>query len=137
LTPAIRGWSLGEHRTPSGVAVPGPARTEEPVASNGSLTIATDEHGGGWTLRLAGELDMATAPQLVGMLQTEKPVVIDLRGLTFLDSSGLSALLKISTSCACLRLIPGPTNVQRVFEVTGTERYFQWHDGHAEETTRA
>ena len=49
--------------------------------------------------RLVGELDMATAPQLEEALRTGEhenasEIVFDLRGLSFLDSMGLSALLR-------------------------------------------
>ena len=49
--------------------------------------------------RLAGELDMATAPQLEEALRTGEhenasEIVFDLRDLSFLDSMGLSALLR-------------------------------------------
>ena len=48
--------------------------------------------------RLAGELDMAAVPELQEVLraaQHENPseIVFDLRGLSFLDSMGLSALV--------------------------------------------
>jgi anti-anti-sigma factor len=47
---------------------------------------------------LRGELDLATAPQLEGALrelrEAGEPTVVDLRGLTFLDSTGLRALLQ-------------------------------------------
>ena len=52
--------------------------------------------------RLVGELDMATAPQLEEALRTGEhenasEIVFDLRGLSFLDSMGLSALLRASS----------------------------------------
>ena len=56
--------------------------------------IATD----GCTLGAAGDLDLATAPQFRGAIGTLlgtgcRHVVIDLSATTFLDSSGLGALV--------------------------------------------
>jgi anti-sigma B factor antagonist len=46
---------------------------------------------------LHGELDIATAPELVAMLtrlrRHEHPVVLDLAEVTFIDSTGLTALM--------------------------------------------
>ena len=42
-----------------------------------------------------GELDLATAPELEAVLMAQTgPAVVDLRGLTFIDASGLRVLLK-------------------------------------------
>jgi anti-sigma B factor antagonist len=55
----------------------------------------------------------------------EKPRVLtlDLRGLTFIDSTGLQAIIAASQECEKLaaefRLIPGPPAIQRVFEIVG------------------
>ena len=54
---------------------------------------ATDEG-----FRLEGELDMATAESLSEVLRTaapnEDPIVLDFEGVSFMDSSGLRALLE-------------------------------------------
>jgi anti-sigma B factor antagonist len=79
------------------------------------------------TLVLRGDLDMASAPALEGMLQElceggAQELVLDLRQLDFMDSTGLNAILKSRTLCEehlCdLALIPGRRPVQRVFELT-------------------
>ena len=48
-------------------------------------------------------------------------IVIDLRSLTFIDSSGLQALVTGHELCQArgheLRIVPGPENVQRLFEL--------------------
>lgn len=49
--------------------------------------------------RLEGELDMATAASLTELLHaaaaaTDDPVVLDFTGVSFMDSSGLRALLE-------------------------------------------
>jgi anti-anti-sigma factor len=81
-------------------------------------------------VRVAGELDVATAPELndrfgelldVGFGR----VVLDLRDTTFLDSSGLHCILRMDRKSrdagATFELVPGPPVVQRVFGLTGTD----------------
>ncbi len=49
--------------------------------------------------RLEGELDMATAEELSEVLRTaatnDDPIVLDFEGVSFMDSSGLRALLEV------------------------------------------
>ena len=87
-------------------------------------------------LLLTGELDMATAPALVAraeaLLSEGRALVLDLRELSFVDSTGLGAIAEVErrarTTGATLALVPGPRNVQRVFDVSGTTRTFTWTD---------
>lgn len=91
------------------------------------FSIEDQQDGRCHTLLLRGELDMSSAPALEGMLQElceggAQELVIDLRELEFMDSSGLNAILKSRLICAehlCdLGLIPGRRRVQRIFELT-------------------
>jgi anti-anti-sigma factor len=74
-----------------------------------------------------GELDLATAPLLDGVLRREadgaKAVVVDLRGLTFIDSTGVGLLLRWTRESAAagreFRLTPGSERVQLVFAMSG------------------
>lgn len=80
---------------------------------------------------LAGELDIANAPTLLERMNRldreswASSVVIDLTGLTFIDSSGLRSILAIARdvqeSGGRLELIRGPERVMRIFEVSGLE----------------
>jgi anti-anti-sigma factor len=79
-------------------------------------------------LRLSGELDIASAPDLAGAIvrictSSTHAITLDLSKLTFIDSTGLAAIISVGRKCeqlACeFRLIPGPPAVQRVFELTG------------------
>ena len=68
--------------------------TVEPLPFN----VEVDAQGERTVIRLAGELDMAAVPELEEVLhaaQHEGPseLVVDLRGLSFLDSMGLSVLV--------------------------------------------
>jgi anti-sigma B factor antagonist len=77
---------------------------------------------------LAGELDLSGAwilEQELGRLSDEESpeeVVLDLRGLEFMDSSGLRLVVMADSQAReagrRLLLVPGAQPVQRVFEIT-------------------
>jgi anti-sigma B factor antagonist len=80
------------------------------------------------SVRPAGELDVATVDQVEDRLRGlrdagVRSVVLDLRGLTFMDSSGLSLALRWTFAAEQdgfdFSLIPGPRQIQRVFELAG------------------
>jgi anti-anti-sigma factor len=92
------------------------------------FTCATTALDGVVTVVPEGELDLATAPLLDATLRREaggaaSAIVVDLRGLTFIDSTGVSLLLRwtreSATSGRGFRLIPGSEPIQRVFAMTG------------------
>jgi anti-anti-sigma factor len=94
-----------------------------------SATIAHD--GRSSTVELSGELDMSSAPEVLRChesLPPDQPITIDLRGLTFMDSTGLSTLIRISADRPELRLVAGPPPVQKVFEITNMTDHFDWLD---------
>lgn len=78
---------------------------------------------------LCGELDLASADQADETLQAAEadgaPLVVDLSGLTFMDSTGLRLILRAARRARengrSLKLVSGPPRVQRVFRVTGME----------------
>jgi anti-anti-sigma factor len=76
-----------------------------------------------------GELDMASARVLQAACARARTgtdrLTLDLRGLTFIDSSGLRCILMLHQETQRdgrgLTLIPGVPTVQRVFELSGTD----------------
>ena len=71
-----------------------------------------------------GEVDMATAPALDKELSRHRGrVVVDLRRVPFMDSSGLRVLLKHKARLdglgGQLRLLISAGEIQRLFELTG------------------
>jgi anti-sigma B factor antagonist len=59
-----------------------------------SLDVAAGDDGR-TTITVGGELDLATAPQFgdaVGEALAAGPVLVDLRGVSFMDSAGVRAL---------------------------------------------
>jgi len=91
-------------------------------------------------LSLYGELDIAAATAFEAALEElerERPerLVLDLRGLTFLDSTGLRALLGADTRAReagrRVTILQGPEAVRRVFEITGLEGRLELVDDEA------
>jgi anti-sigma B factor antagonist len=81
-----------------------------------------------------GDLDLAVADAFERKVRElgrdGRIVVIDLRGVDFLDSSGLRSLLSLRNDAKRnhhqLVLVPGPPGVRRVFHLTGTRGLFDW-----------
>jgi len=82
---------------------------------------------GGSLLRVCGELDRITAPRLTQMLGQAtlraRTVVVDLRGLTRVDSTGVDALANASRAARHagrrLVLVRGLSQVERLLALTG------------------
>jgi anti-sigma B factor antagonist/stage II sporulation protein AA (anti-sigma F factor antagonist) len=79
-------------------------------------------------IRLNGEFDLEGFPSAAEVFDEafsngSSAVEVDLRGLTFLDSSGIRSLLMAvrdgRAAGVTLIIIPGPPQVQRVFETAG------------------
>lgn len=101
------------------------------------LTVEVTSTPKAQTIILAGEADLLGAPKIEAALKdacAEEPglVVIDLRDLTFIDSSGLHVLMTGHEQCIAqgheFRVIPGPANVQRLFEITGMDEILPFTD---------
>jgi anti-anti-sigma factor len=74
-------------------------------------------------LRLAGELDLRTRPQLseaVARIRDNGQMTLDLSEVTFIDSSGLHAIVEIaSTNNGHPLILEGlPATMRRLFEIT-------------------
>jgi anti-sigma B factor antagonist len=77
---------------------------------------------------LRGELDLSALPVLAEAVARARSLgrehlVVDLAALTFIDSSGLHALVqlhgRLRDAATELSILPGDPAVQRVFELTG------------------
>jgi anti-anti-sigma factor len=84
---------------------------------------------------VAGEIDVATAPELERALAdagAEKRVVLDLTECQFIDSSGLRTLLgarsAAESSGGSLALVVADPGLLRVFEVVGLGDVLEIHD---------
>jgi anti-sigma B factor antagonist len=86
---------------------------------------------------LAGELDISTAPDVdreLTKVERQQPhtVVVDLRELTFIDSTGLRTILSAHARCrqygGRLVIVPGPPAVHRVFSISLLDQRLQFID---------
>ena len=84
-------------------------------------------------LTVSGELDIETAPQLTKVLdwlcqQPHHQVTVDLRQVTFIDSSGLGALIRAQHALAAESgrlVLSGPSRpVHHLLDITGLGREF-------------
>lgn len=90
------------------------------------------------TVALQGEIDLSTIAVVKSALTAglddtgEGTLVVDLRQVTFMDSTGLHALCALrdqaTRQATRLVLIRGPRQVHRVFELTATDRLFEFVD---------
>ena len=90
--------------------------------------IDLSERGATSTIELEGEWDLAqraaTTDAIANALDRRPAcLLLDLSGLSFIDSCGVHALINARNRCAQqgarLVIIPGPRAVQRVFEICG------------------
>jgi anti-anti-sigma factor len=101
------------------------------VGSETQLDIRLCVDGDGAVLEVNGEVDLATVEQFRAALldaQRSERVVVDLSGVTFMDSAGVNALVGAyhrKLPNGELRLVGMRSNVQRVFEITGLLALFQ------------
>ena len=104
----------------------GTSRSVQPPGVSGSHVIRIDS-----SVRLAlwGEIDIAALPELEAVIDDLRGsglavLILDLRSVSFLDSSGLCLVLDLVVAARDdgfeLQLVPGPPHVQRVFEITRT-----------------
>jgi anti-anti-sigma factor len=99
------------------------------------FSITVDERDGASVLRLEGELDIAATEKLKRALKAAwseptRRVIVDLRGLRFMDSAGLGVLLGADierrAEATPLAFIRGDPNVQCVFQLSRTEDRLTW-----------
>ena len=97
------------------------------------LTIDVDERDAGMTVTVVGEIDSSNCDRLQALLSDRASsghpgtVHVELSGVSFIDSSGLRALLvgqqAIMAASGAMHVTNASDNVRRLFEITGlTER---------------
>ena len=107
---------------------------EDSESSKGLLEIDVSETGGVRRLRLRGELDLAGIDRFERLVTGAGPAtfVVDLRALTFIDSSGLRALImadeRVRADGGRIIVVRGPDRVNDVLEVTGVARRLELVD---------
>jgi anti-anti-sigma factor len=93
-----------------------------------SFGIQVIRNGGATRIAPAGELDIATTPALEQAIAeaTDAPgaaLVLDLRELTFMDSTGLRTLAQTNARAEdegfTLSIVRGSSQIERVLEISG------------------
>jgi anti-anti-sigma factor len=99
-------------------------------AAPGAFRVAVGVESGRCTMALTGELDVSTAPLLRDRLaevtdELETELVLDIGGLTFIDSTGLSLIVsehKALKARGARLVVCSPTRMaQRLFEISGLD----------------
>jgi anti-anti-sigma factor len=95
--------------------------------TSGALLINSRRDGDSAAIALSGELDLASAEELDAAIRSAEEagiarIVVDLSGVSFIDSTGLSVLLRAKKrSDGRLRYVPSNHDaVTRLLELTGT-----------------
>ena len=126
-----------------------PTPSPEPKVPPGAISLLDVD--GVRVLRLSGEVDTAVAARFerrsagptpsVDQAAAETPVtIVDVSTATFLDSGGLTLVLRLTKSARAQGLRPamrGATNpIRRVLEITGADQLFHLSGEDAEESVR-
>jgi anti-sigma B factor antagonist len=101
------------------------------------LDLSTEQREGGAVVRLAGELDLSQADNFSEELSraeaSDPPVlVVDLRGVSFMDSTGLrlllAALRRAEPAGRRLVIVRGQEQVRELFRVARLDDVFELVD---------
>jgi anti-sigma B factor antagonist len=100
---------------------------------SGDLDLSTTSKGSCAVVRVDGEIDLDTANDLsavalAAMREIGPSLVLDLSGVTFMDSTGLKVLLAVHRRAELAggrMVLAGPTrSVNRVVTITGFDQTF-------------
>jgi anti-anti-sigma factor len=100
-----------------------------------AFSVRIERRGEAAVVVPSGELDLATAPALeasLGRAFSDAPghVVLDLRELEFIDSSGLRMLLtarrQAEDAGQQFSLVAGHRGLERTLEIAGVHKVFTW-----------
>jgi anti-anti-sigma factor len=95
------------------------------AAVSESFHVTSESSDGSQRIIASGELDIATVPVLeeafdAAVATSAARIVVDLASITFIDSTGLRLLIKMTETCADGRLgIRSTAIVDRLLQVTG------------------
>jgi anti-anti-sigma factor len=106
------------------------------VAAPGNFDVAIRRKASTLVVAPRGEIDLATVGLVRQAVEREQQpgedLVLDLREVGFLDTSGLRYVLELNELASrdgfALQVVRGPRPVQRVFEVAGVEQRLPFVD---------
>ncbi|NKZ08893.1 STAS domain-containing protein [Actinomadura latina] len=87
-------------------------------------------------VRVQGDIDVVSRTRfeetLFEVVDTDEPTVVDMREVTFCDSTGLNALVAANRRAigrgSHIALVALPPRVQRVFRITGIDKFIPIYD---------
>jgi anti-anti-sigma factor len=109
-----------------------------------TFDVTSEQRGDTVHVRLSGELDISSAAKVEDELARAEPerpelIILDLRNLAFMDSTGLRLLIAADTRARQqgrrLAIVRGPEAVQRVFRITRLEERLEIVDDVPAEAT--
>jgi anti-anti-sigma factor len=101
------------------------------------LAVTLEEHPGQTRVVLTGELDIASTPQFERQLATAEAqgaevLIVDLRGVEFVDSTGLRALIsadeRARSGSRRMIIVRGPGAVERLLTITHLDQRLELVD---------
>jgi len=99
-----------------------------------SVEIAVGEKDGAWVIAVKGEVDLSTSPDLRSALLktiagTASTVAVDLRSVSYMDSSGVATLIEGLQAChrkkGKLVVLAPSKQVRNVLELTRLDSVFE------------
>jgi anti-sigma B factor antagonist len=136
----VRNRALSRYEPPEGKPSVSKARSssfcqteEEPTTVEATFDMPEDSGNSVSIVSATGEIDIATAPSLRQRLeatidQGSDVVVVDLLGVTFMDSTALGVLVGALKRCrqagGAMRIVLSDPRVLKVFEITGLTELF-------------
>jgi anti-sigma B factor antagonist len=106
-------------------------RAVEEMGQTTPFSVQIDHIGTTDIVTVRGEIDIVSAPTFEETLSAIGSIIIvDLRHLDFMDSSGLAVLLRRNATLdesSDLRLVVKPGIIERLFEVSGVDKVFRMY----------
>jgi anti-sigma B factor antagonist len=98
------------------------------VDATDSFEVLTEVHADRAVIAVRGDIDLATGPRLdAALAAARRPVLLDLRGVGFMDVTGIRLLLEAAARASSdgvdLELIPSPA-VDRMLEIADLREQF-------------
>lgn len=135
--PGPLGWALDElHVDARIMSIDGPAAAR--AGASRRLEVSAHERAGRAVIEAFGELDIATGPELATALAREaarrRSILLDLRGVAFMDCTGIGLLIQAFERARDeglgFELIAGEA-VDRTLESVGLRGHFRCDEGRA------
>jgi anti-anti-sigma factor len=87
------------------------------------MDISTRDENGWLVVQPAGEIDIATAGAVDAHLAENRDTILDLTGITFMDSTGLRSVVgahnRLKEANCRLRIVIPDGPVERIISITG------------------